>query len=156
MGGGRAKISRTQPRVATTSPRRCPGGCRSLHEMEVPTSNMAFATTLPLIAPTVCATITCPVPAGQAGTAASAQHQVGQRDHGVEMGAADGTEYEDQDLSTSTVAVLFWSTCRPTSLGESCWAAIPEPTPIVTSRLVPSSSAMARRHSGGVGSLPTA
>jgi hypothetical protein len=35
--------------------------------------------------------------------------------------------------SPKTVAVLFSSNCKPTSLGDSCCAAIPEPTTTATS-----------------------
>ena len=36
---------------------------------------------------------------------------------------------------------LFSSSCRPVSLGERCWAAIPEPIMVATRNAVPTSSA---------------
>ena len=48
----REKISRTRPAVATTSANRSPAVARRpLVEMEVPTSNIALARTLPPMAP---------------------------------------------------------------------------------------------------------
>jgi hypothetical protein len=47
--------------------------------------------------------------------------------------------------SPNTVAVEFSSSCSPTSSGESCWAAMPDPTTTVTSSAVPRNSASSRR-----------
>jgi hypothetical protein len=46
----------------------------------------------------------------------------------------------------NAVAVEFSSSCSPTSFGDSCAAAMPDPTTTVTRSAVPVNSASNRRH----------
>src|SRR5258707_8624348 len=46
----------------------------------------------------------------------------------------------------NAVAIEFSSNCNPASLGDSCAAAIPEPTTTVTNRAVPTNSASTARN----------
>jgi hypothetical protein len=50
--------------------------------------------------------------------------------------------------SPNTVVSEFCSSCTPTSVGDSCWAAMPEPMTTATSSPVPRHSASNRRGSG--------
>ena len=74
---------------------------------------------------------------------------------GLKCAPDTGPNSRISTVSPRTVAVLFSSSCRPTSFGDSCWAAIPDPTTTATSRAVPrnsaSSRATARSAAGGLG-----
>src|SRR5689334_9878233 len=50
--------------------------------------------------------------------------------------------------SPNTVVSEFCSSCSPLSVGDSCWAAMPEPMTTATSSPVPRNSASSRRASG--------
>ena len=70
---------------------------------------------------------------------------------GLKCAPDTGPSIRISTASPNAVAVLFSSSCRPTSFGDSCWAAIPEPTTTVTSSPVPRNSANSRRPSTDLG-----
>ena len=56
--------------------------------------------------------------------------------------------------STPAVAAAFWNNCRPTSVGLSRAAMIPEPTTPTSSSAVPRNSAARTRRKGAMEVLP--
>ena len=115
----REKISRMRPAVATTSPSRCPAVARSLVEMEVPTSNMAFATHAAADrAYGLGGDVGAELRQGQAGSAAPAKEPVGEGNDGIEMGATDGPEHQDQYRQTQAP----WRCCSAAAAGPHHWA----------------------------------
>src|SRR6476469_9150135 len=66
---------------------------------------------------------------------------------GLKCAPGTGPNIRINTANPNTVAVLFSSSCNPVLPGESCWAAIPDPTTTVTSRPVPTASASNRRGS---------
>ena len=148
-----AKISATRNVVATTSATRCPGVTRSVVEIDVSTPNITLARTAPATAPTTWATAYHPTsPKVRPWPARRPRNQSASETTGLRWAPETGPTMRISTVSPSTVAVLFSRSCRPTSSGDSCCAAIPEPTTTATSSAVPRNSASRRRgRSGGPG-----
>jgi hypothetical protein len=64
---------------------------------------------------------------------------------GLKWPPETGPNTKINTASPNTVAVLFSSSCKPLSDGDSLAAPIPDPTTTVTSRAVPISSASSGR-----------
>ena len=64
------------------------------------------------------------------------------------MATRDGPNIKMMANSPAAVAAAFSNSWTPTSAGESCWAAIPDPTTTVVKKALPNNSARSRRHSG--------
>src|SRR5262245_39973127 len=62
---------------------------------------------------------------------------------GLKWAPEMGPNIKISTASPNTVAVEFSSSCSPTSAGDSCAAAMPEPTTTVTSSALPTNSATA-------------
>ena len=108
---------------------------------------MMLASSAPKIAPTSCA-------AAYVATAAADKPLPGRRRvssqstadiTGLKWPPDTGPNTKINTASPNTVAVLFSSSCKPPSDGDSLAAAIPDPTTTVTSRAVPISSASSGR-----------
>ena len=68
-----------------------------------------------------------------AGTGPAAEQPVCGGDDRVEVSAGDRPEQQDQDGEAQGGGVEFSRSWSPTSSGDSCCAAMPEPTTTVTS-----------------------
>lgn len=64
---------------------------------------------------------------------------------GLKWALETGPNIKMSTANPKTVAVEFSKSCKPTSSGDSCAAAIPEPTTTVTSKAVPTNSARSLR-----------
>ena len=64
---------------------------------------------------------------------------------GLKCAPDTGPNIRISTANPNTVAVLFSNSCNPVLPGDSCCAAIPDPTTTVTSRPVPRPSASNRR-----------
>ena len=89
-----------------------------------------------------------PVPARRPSSQSAAETT------GLKCAPETGPNNRISTARPNTVAVEFSSSCNPTSSGDSCCAAIPEPTTTVTSSAVPMNSASSRRGSGRVAHGP--
>ena len=143
----RAKITSTRPAVATTSASRCGQVARSvvLHET-AGAANMRFARTAPVMHPTIWAGMYRAI----VEPACGAEERVDDGHDGVEVGAATVAEIRIRTASPSAVAMAFSRSCSPMSVGESCWAAMPEPMTTAVSSALPRNSPAMRRDALGV------
>ena len=73
------------------------------------------------------------------------RHQSTADTTGLKWAPDTGPNIRISTPSPNTVASEFCSSCRPTSVGDSCWAAMPEPMTTATSSPVPRNSASSRR-----------
>ena len=80
-----------------------------------------------------------PVPARRPSSQSAAETT------GLKWAPETGPNIRISTVRPRSGGVEFSSSCRPTSSGESRWAAMPEPTTTVTSRPVPRNSATSRR-----------
>ena len=87
------------------------------------------------------------VDTGDAGGCPAAEQPVGGVTTGLKCAPETGPNIRISTANPNTVAVLFSSSCNPVLPGDSCWAAIPDPTTTLTSRPVPMTSASNRRGS---------
>ena len=136
----RAKISRTSPAVATTSPSRCPPVTRCVVEIAGGMSNMAFGQHGAADRRRRSARRRTAATSPEAGRCGRDGRGPSPRAEttGLKCAPETGPSIRISTVSPSAVARLFSSSCSPTSSGESRCAAIPEPTTTVTSRPVPS------------------
>ena len=107
---------------------------------------MMLASSAPKIAPISCAAAYMATPAADKplpGRRLSSQSTADIT--GLKWPPETGPNTKINTASPNTVAVLFSSSCKPPSDGDSLAAAIPDPTTTVTSRAVPISSASSGR-----------
>src|SRR3977135_767559 len=143
-----AKITAISPAVATTSPMKWPAVNRSLVEISnAVRSNMTFARTAPMIPPDTCAAAyatTDPIVIREPARRSSSQSAADTT--GLKCAPDTGPNSRISTERPNAVAIEFSSSCNPASLGDSCAAAIPEPTTTVTNRAVPTNSAITARN----------
>src|SRR6185312_10531606 len=103
---------------------------------------MMLASSAPKIAPISCAAAYVatpeadePLPSRRVSSQSTADIT------GLKWPPETGPNTKINTASPKAVAVLFSSSCKPLSVGDSLAAAIPDPTTTVTSRAVPISSA---------------
>ena len=136
--------------MATTSASRWPPLVRSLVDTVVATPNMRLASTAPATAPTSCATAYPPTsPNESPWPVRRPRNQSASETTGFRCAPDTGPNNRISTVNPRKVAVLFSSSCRPTSFGDSCSAVMPEPTTTATSRPLPMNSASSLLPSGG-------
>ena len=134
-------MTSSSPKVATTSARSTPPPLRSVVANDTGSRpNIRFATTAPRQPPSIwAATRAAAVGVSTSPNARSTRVTTG-------LKAADtGWRARIRATRAAPVAMLFSSSCSPTSPGDKRLAAMPEPITAMTRNAVPRSSAAARR-----------
>ena len=90
---------------------------------------------------------------GRPAPAGARANQSATRDHRVEVAAGDRAEHQDEHEQPGRGRRRVLQQLQAGSSGDSCWAAIPEPTTTAARSALPRNSASSRRGSGrGTGS----